>query len=165
MKKKKFIKLYDKYANDIFRFIYFKISSREKAQDLASEVFLRFWRLIKIKNQELRIKNKRAFLYKIARNLVIDYYRKKSSKEVPLKDEIAEILPGKSDLQKSAEISSDIEQMLKALKSIKHEYQEAVVLYYIDDMKIKEISRILDKTENNVRVLVHRGLEALRKKL
>lgn len=165
MKKKKFIKLYDKYANDIFRFIYFKVSNQEKAQDLASEVFLRFWKLLRIKKQDLRFKNKRALLYKIARNLVIDYYRKKSSHEMRLDDKIADILPDKSDVHKSSEISSEIEQMLNALQNIKQEYREAVVLYYIDEMRIKEIAGILDKTENNVRVLIHRGLNALRKKL
>ena len=53
----------------------------------------------------------------------------------------------------------DIERALKVLKD---EHREVIILYYIDDLPISEISRILDKNEGAVRVLIHRALNALK---
>src|SRR6056297_3032720 len=67
-----FGELYDKYKDDIYRFVYFKVSSEEKAHDLVNEAFLKIYDYLK-KGKDIR--NFRAFLYKIARNIVIDFYR------------------------------------------------------------------------------------------
>lgn len=163
MRKKKFIKLYDKHVGSIYRFIYFKVNSQEQAQDLTSETFLKAWNHLK---KAKHYKSYQALFYKIARNLVIDFYRKKSSKEVVLYDKIADTLPDRSrGLHEQAAISSDMQRVKSSLGKIRDKYREIVVLYYLDEMSIAEISEILDKSQGACRVLLHRGLEALRKTL
>src|SRR5688572_14561141 len=73
-----FANLYDRYISSIYRFVYLKLPSREAAEDVTSETFLRFWNAI-LQNTEIR--NVRAFLYQIARNLVVDYYRKEEAQK------------------------------------------------------------------------------------
>jgi RNA polymerase sigma-70 factor (ECF subfamily) len=71
--KEHFLAVYERFADDIFRFCVLKVSARAVAEDLTQEVFMRFW-------QQLRsgsiIEHDRALLYKMARNLIIDWYRK-----------------------------------------------------------------------------------------
>jgi RNA polymerase sigma-70 factor (ECF subfamily) len=78
--RKEFSKLYDKYIAKIYRFIYLKVNSEEIAQDLCSETFLKGWQAFK--NSQNKIENPSAFLYRIARNLVTDYYREKGRTQV-----------------------------------------------------------------------------------
>ena len=70
----KFLKAYDEYSDAIFRHCYFRVSDREKAKDLTQDTFTKTWEYV-LKNGE--VTDLRAFLYKVANNLIIDTYRKK----------------------------------------------------------------------------------------
>ena len=78
-KRKEFGKIYDKYIDKIYRFIFLKVSSEDVTKDLCSETFLRGWEAFQ---DEKKIDNIQAFLYQIARNLVIDHYREKGRAQV-----------------------------------------------------------------------------------
>lgn len=160
-KKIKFARIYDQYVEKIYRFIFIKVSSYEVAQDLTSETFLKAWRVYKENNTE--IKSISGFLYKIARNLVIDYYRqKKQHQSVSL--ETIEHLDIKSSHNPLASFIFDqeLKRIYQAIKKIKPEYQEVIIWYYLDELSVKEIAKILDKSENAIRLLIHRGLKELR---
>ena len=75
-----FGELYNIYVDQIFRFIYFKVSRKEEAEDLTAEVFLKTWQYIN-EEKAKKIDNLKAFLYQTARNSVIDFYRKKNPTE------------------------------------------------------------------------------------
>src|SRR3989338_11153519 len=75
-----FIKAYDLYIDQLYRFIYFKVGSKEEAEDLCSAVFLKAWNYI-LEKSLIEEKSLKALLYKIARNSIIDYYRKNKDKE------------------------------------------------------------------------------------
>ena len=80
-KRKIFSKIYDKYVERIYRFVFLKVSSREVAEDLTAETFLKAWEVYRkpqFSNPASQIENPQAFLYKIAKNLIIDHYRQKS---------------------------------------------------------------------------------------
>src|SRR3990167_9106594 len=81
---KKFINAYDKYHAGIYRFLRLKVATDEIAQDLTSEAFTKAWNIITTENKYP--KNDRAYLYKTARNCLVDYYRK-SYKETTTDDE------------------------------------------------------------------------------
>jgi len=157
-----FIRLYDQYAVQIYRFIFLKTSSPQDAEDLTSEVFFRFWK----NNQEAD--NARALLYRIANNLVVDFYRKKDSQEVMFieanKGVLAEAI-GETDLRGKAELDSEMKQIVQSLDKMKDEYQNIIIWHYLEDLSIKEIAQILDKSQGTVRVLIHRALNSLKKKL
>lgn len=156
-----FGKIYDLYARRIYRFVYFKVSSVEEAQDITADVFLKAWSyLIDEKGQEVR--HLSALLYSMARNRVIDYYRSMSRETLPLNESAEEtIADGRTEhLKTDAKI--DLGLLEKHLRSLKDEYREALVMRYLDELETSEIAKILGKTQGNVRVLLHRALEALR---
>ena len=157
-----FGEIYDKYIDRIYRFIFLKVNSQEKAQDLCSETFLRGWKVFK--NSEKEIKSPQAFLYKIARNLVIDYYREKGRTQTISTDDIPIIDPN-VDIEKKSLIDSDLDRVKVLLTDLKNDYQEVIIWHYIEDLSIKEIAEILNKSEGAVRVTLHRALNAIRKKI
>ncbi len=157
-----FNQIYDKYIDKIYRFIFLKVNSQEKAQDLCSETFLRGWKVFKERQKE--IENPQAFLYKIARNLVIDHYREKGRTEVVSADFVPIIDPSQ-DLEEKGSLDSDLNRVKLVLADIKDDYREVIVWHYIEDLSIPEIAKILSKSEGAVRVTLHRALGVLKEKI
>jgi len=162
--RKIFSKLFDQYIDKIYRFIFLKVNSPEIAQDLCSETFLRGWRAFKNQNPEEKIDNPPAFLYQIARNLVIDHYREKGKAQI-VSAEHTRIIDPRVDLEKRAYLNSDFEQVRATLVNLKEDYQDVIIYRYLDDLSVPEIAKILDKSEEAVRVTLHRALKALKNKL
>jgi len=160
--KKAFSQIYDDYIDRIYRFIFFKVNSDEIAKDLCSETFLRGWQSFKDNKKE--IENPQAFLYQIARNLVIDHYREKGRTQIVSADYVSVTDP-RQDLEEQALSRSDLDTIKLALTDLKDNYQELVVLHYINDLSIPEISKLVNKSEGAVRVTLHRALKSLRNKI
>ena len=160
--RKAFSKIYDQYIEKIYRFIFLKVNSQEIAQDLCSETFLRGWQTFKEKNEE--IENIQAFLYQIARNLVTDHYREKGKAKV-VSAEFAPIIDPRQNLEEKAMLTSDVNIIRLALVSLKEEYQNVIIWHYLDDLPIQEVAKMMDKTEEATRVLLHRALKALKNEL
>jgi len=161
--KKVFTKIYDQYVDKIYRFIFLKVNSQEVAQDLCSETFLRAWqRFQKLSNPHYtKIENPQAFLYQIARNLVISYYREKAKFQV-VSAEDNPINDPRQNLEEKTLLDSDLEQIKNALVGLKDDYQNAIIWYYLDGLSVSEVADLLEKTEPATRVLLHRALTALR---
>lgn len=154
-------RFYDLYVDRVYRFVFFKVNSVEDAKDLTSEVFLKTWQYIK---DDKKIKNLNAFVYMVARNCVIDFYRsraKKNENEEFVSEAHYNIIDNK---QIAKQIGRDLELsgVIKALSELKDEYREAVILHYLDELSAKEIAQILDKTPGAVRVLIFRAMNALK---
>jgi len=167
--RKEFSKIYDQLIDKIYRFIFLKVNSQEIAEDLASETFLRVWEVYdKTRNNgdfEIpKIENPRAFLYRIARNLVTDYYRKKD-KNPTISTEFVAITDPKENLEEKAQKDSDLYTIRQAMVNLKDDYQNVIIFHYLDDLPIKEVAEMLDKSEENTRVLLHRALKALKKNI
>ena len=154
--RKEFSKIYDKYIEKIYRFIFLKVSSEEIAQDLSSETFLKGWESFKTQ----KIDNPQAFLYRIARNLVIDHYRQKGRTRFVSTENIPIIDPKK--LEEKIALTSDLEQVRAVLANLKEDYQNVIIWRYLDDLPMPEVAKMLDKSEENTRVLLHRALKALK---
>jgi RNA polymerase sigma-70 factor (ECF subfamily) len=165
-KKKEFEKIYEQNVDKIFRFAYLKVSSKDEAEDITSVVFTRFWEKIEKqeKHEDKEIKNPKAFLYTIARNMIIDHYRERKEEKavdiekVTVKDE-------RINIEEEASVKHDIEQIKKALDNINEDYQDVIIWYYINELTIPEIAELLNKPEANIRVLIHRAIESLKKQL
>ncbi len=153
-----FAKIYDKYIAKIYRFVVLKVSSIEVAQDLCSESFLKGWEVFK---QE-KIDNPQAFLYRIARNLIIDHYREKGRTQIVSIDGLP-IVDANSRIEEKAALNSDLEQIKLKLADLNDDYQNVIIWHYLDDLSISEVANLLDRSEEATRVLLHRALEALRK--
>ncbi len=165
--------VYDENIEKIFRFAFLKTSSKDDAEDITSQAFIRFWKSYnKGKNSNSGLENPKAMLYTITRNLITDYYRKNRS---PQKDgsntkqqvSLDSVVVADKQIRADEEalLKGDIEQVMKALAKINDDYQNIIIWYYLDELSISEIANITNKTESTVRVLIHRALSALKKEL
>ena len=159
--RKIFSQIYDRYIDKIYRFIFFKVNSQEIAQDLTSETFLKSWESFKNGN---KIENIQAYLYRTARNLVIDFYREKGKVQI-VSAENPLIPDPTKNLEEKAVLKSDIDNIKMALASLPDRYQDVIIRFYLDDLPISEIAKMLDRTEEATRVLLHRALNALRNEI
>lgn len=152
---------YREYGRSIYRYFYFRASSHETAEDLTSLVFSNFW---KKRKEKLSIKNVKALLYTMAHGVLVDYYRSASRGNmvaIDLVNPTSMSIPDEN--LDNLEIEADIQRLMQYLDRLKEEYKEILVLYYIEEVKIKDIAKILDKKEASVRVLIHRALTSLKK--
>lgn len=166
-----FGRLYDRYIKDIYRFIYFKVSSKELAQDLSSEAFLRLWKHISSDNA---VSNPRGYLFKIARHLIADYYRREDVKRpesieklVTLSSESASItsesvLSDSGTGQRKIETDADAAIILKRIACLKEDFRDVLMLRLVHGLSFKDISVVLDKKPGTVRVIFHRAMKALK---
>jgi len=172
-----FSDIYDQYVEKIYRFIYLKVGSPDIAEDLTSEAFLRGWTSYQGRSvapgidghgqgpgNQSEIKNLPAFLYQIARNLVIDHYRQKEKFPV-VSIENSVITDPRIDLENRSALGSDIEMVRQALSRLKEDYQNVIIWHYLDDISVPEVAELLGKSEAATRVLLSRGLKELKKQL
>ncbi len=153
-----YAKLYDAYVKQIYRFVYFKVSSHEEAEDITSEVFLKAWHYIQEKKE---IKSFSGLLYRIARNAIIDLYRSKATKPESRLNEDVEVGDGGKWF---ADINTKVEshRVIEAIKKLKQEYQEVLTFRYVDELETGEIAEILGKSNLTVRVTLHRAVSKLK---
>ena len=155
-------RFYDLYVERIYRFVYFKVSSVDDAKDLTAEVFLKLWQHIK---DGKRVQNLNALTYMIARNCVVDLYRERARQndsEERMADEHITVIDEDSDILIKKIKDAELAEVLNTLKNLKDEYREVIVLRYLDELSIKEISKILGKSPGSVRVLIYRALNSLK---
>ncbi|RJP45637.1 sigma-70 family RNA polymerase sigma factor [Candidatus Parcubacteria bacterium] len=150
--------LYDHYQPKIYRFVLIKVGRREEAEDLTHQVFLQA--LQNIRTYEPLGFPFSSWLYRIARNQIIDHYRTRRV-EVELED-AEEGLLVHSDASGSAERSLELERVRKAIAALKPEHQDIIVLRFVEDLPVKEVAMALEKSEGAVKVAQHRALKALR---
>jgi len=156
-----FIAMYDEFAPKIFKYCYFRVSSREIAEDLSAQAFAKAWDYIA---QGKSIDNVQAFLYRIAHNQVIDHYRKgKESKEISLDDEKRpiDIVDG-TDFVESLDIERTLESVKQKLDLLPENYREIITLRYVNDLAMKDIASAMGVSENNASVLLHRATTKLK---
>ena len=157
-----FAQIYDLYVTPIYRFIYFKVATRQDAEDLTSEVFLKIWQYIT--ESEEKIENLRALLYRTARNLVIDMYRQKARRDITPDTEVLNNIVDDRQQNLLSRIESEFEMknIEMVLRKMKDEYREVIILRFIDELSINEIAKVLDKSKGSVRVILHRALKVIR---
>ena len=152
--KTQFIHAYDAYNNAIFRFVFMKVSSREVAQDITQEVFMRYWQTTR-KGEEL--KNERAYLYTLARNLIIDWYRKKKESSLDVLTESG--VEFKGDTSESITDHAEAAEVLKIIEQLDDDAREVLLLRFVEGFSPKEIAQQLKESPNTVSVRIHRALK------
>ncbi|MBI1998754.1 MAG: RNA polymerase sigma factor [Parcubacteria group bacterium] len=153
-----FLKAFDEYADALFRHCFFRVSDREAAKDIVQDVFARAWDFVRLGKE---VRDYRALLYRIAGNLIVDFYRKK--KTVSLED-----LGDKEknslfyDERSTREVQDDVRGVLAAIQTLSEPCQKVITMRYIDELSPKEIAAALEEKENAVSVRLHRCVEKLR---
>ncbi len=160
-----FGKLYDRQVDKLYRFVFLKIDSKESAEEITQDVFLKFWQYAQ--NEGNDIGNARALLYKIARNLVTDYYRSRGreAETLVLEDGAADCCKDMTGEEERLDSQYDQAKIMAEIKLLPEIYKEVLILRFIEELDIKEIAKIVEKDEGNIRVMIHRALKMLRERL
>lgn len=149
-----FSKAYDDYADAIFRHCYFRVFDRERARELMQDTFMKTWRYISQGND---VQNMKAFLYKVATNLIINESRNK--KAVSLEDLQAEGFDIADNEDRKITSGAEAQLLMKLLDKLDSDSKELIVMRYIEDIKPEEIARIMNVTANAISVRLHRAVK------
>lgn len=149
--------LYDHYIDSIYRFVYYKTRHKETAEDIVSQTF--FKALQSIKKVDLE-KSFSAWLYRIARNQVIDHYRqKRTHADIDDMWDLGE----EADLIGDLDRSASFKKVEKYLKNLQPEERDIIILRVWQELSYKEISEVLGKSEGACKMSFSRSIEKLRK--
>lgn len=159
-----FASLYDLYVGRIYRFIFFKVNRKEEAEDLTSDVFLKTWQYLTEKTDK-EIKSFSGLIYQVARNSLVDWYRAKANRPEFSLEQAPDVeeIPGEDKMVANLMVNESAKVLLKHVRQMKQEYQEVILLRYIEELSIKEIAQIIKKSPINVRVTLHRATNILKK--
>ncbi len=152
-----FSKAYDEYKDAIFRHCYFHTFDRERAKDLLQETFVKTWEYIAAGND---VDNVRAFLYKVATNLVINAARKKKEQSLEALQEQGFDPAGDDNPAARDHIAED--RVIRLLGTIDEPYRSAVTLRFIEGLSPAEIADVTGESANSISVRINRGLKQLR---
>lgn len=160
-----FSQVYQTYVERIYRFVFFKLATREDAEDITSQTF--FQALNYLVRPDAQVENLSAFLYRVARNQVADFYRARGSYLSDLEiGELSDTLADTGlDLSLDFDQQIDLETVKVALKNLNPSYQDAIIWYFVEEQSIAEISQILEKNQGTVRVLIFRAIKSLKEEL
>ncbi|MBP6976074.1 RNA polymerase sigma factor [Candidatus Dojkabacteria bacterium] len=148
-----------KWLNEpLYRYIYIRCGyNKELAEDITQDIFIKVWEKRKSFNQKKSsLKN---WIYVIARNYLTDFYRKKKIEGVTFNEEIEQTL--RSDGM-SVEDESMLIDILKSLDRLKEKEKEVILLRYVQDLEIEDISKIVGKSYNTTKVMIHRAIKKLK---
>jgi len=149
--------LYERYLDDIYRYVYFRVFNHQVAEDLTEMVFLRAWEALP--KSRRKIKNFRAWIYRIAHNLVIDHKRKKRPEILETEPMVQDTF---SNIEAGFEEKQESQELMQAIAQLESKYRQVIVLRFFNQISHAEAAQILDIDEGHVRVLQYRGLKQLR---
>jgi len=156
--------VYDHYMPKIYRFVLVKVSRREEAEDITHQVFLKAWTAIGTYYSEGELPFS-SWLYRIAKNTVIDHYRRERPTLNIDDHEGSDELITRPDLDNKIDLEEKTKKLLETIKSLKETEREVIMLRFVEDMPTKEVAEAIGKSEGAVKVIQHRALENLRRKL
>jgi len=160
-----FGRIYELYLTPVYRYIFFRTRNKEEAEDLTQTVFMRvFGALSRFEKRQI---TPLAYFFTVARNVVIDHWKKKKDLLPEDPDVTFSALKDESGINLHEHLSTEqtIACIKESLHTLKNEQQEVLTLKFIDDLKNREIAELLGKTESAVRQLQCRGLKALKEEV
>ena len=151
-------RLYDLYADRIYRHIYYRTSSAEDARDLTQEVFLKAWQgLPRYKRTKTPFM---GWLFTISHNRVIDYYRTKKDHAYLNNEIIVEDSDKSPDNLLEEQFTQ--QEVRRVILQLPEDQQQVILMSFIEGFGYSEIAAALNKSEGNIRVIVHRALKRMR---
>ncbi|NOZ70672.1 MAG: sigma-70 family RNA polymerase sigma factor [Chloroflexi bacterium] len=153
--------LYDLYAPKIYSYIYHRTSDQIVTEDLTGQVFLRM--IEAVKAERAWHTSFSGWLYRIAHNLVVDYYRRRGRAIHTDIDESPNIPAHNSDPYKLAAAILDSDALVRAIGELTEEQAQVVTLRFLEGYNIAEVAEILGKTEGAIKALQYRGVASLRR--
>ncbi len=149
--------IYNLYFEKIYRFIYYRVSHKEIAEDLAEDVFLKaFSKLSSVQDND----SFEGWLYQIARNKVIDYYRDK--KQLVDLEEVENTLIYENNIIDVLELKENQKIFLELLKELGADQQMVIKMKFLENLENGQIARVMKKKEGAIRVIQYRAVAKLK---
>lgn len=155
--------LYERYVDRIYNYIYYRTGNHQDAEDLTARTFYRA--LKKISRYDDRGAPFSAYLYRIAHNIVVNWYRDTSRRQIVSLDDL--VIGTKKGEEPSAVAVEREERtlLLEAIRRLAPDRQQLLILKFIEQMRNAEIAEVMGRTEGAIKSLYHRTLVALREEL
>jgi RNA polymerase sigma-70 factor, ECF subfamily len=150
--------LYERYLAEIYRYVLLRVSDEREAEDITADTFLKTWTALpRLSKKRATIRSFRHWLYRVAKNLVIDYYRKRKPAALP------EVL-----LSEGAWVGTLVEEhgqaqeLARAIGQLSPDYQQILILRFVNDFSHADCAAVMGRTRGQTRVLQYRALKKLR---
>ncbi len=154
--------LYDRYYLPIYRYFRIRIENQEEAEDLTAEVFVRM--IEHLPRYRAQGRPFLAWLYTIARNLLMDHYRAQPRVPLPLPADLEREM-GTGEEFEQIEARARWECVRRALRALTHDQQEVLLHRFLEGRSVEETARLMGKQPNAIKALQHRALAALRRQM
>ncbi len=153
--------LYERYLDEIYRFIYYRVMDEDEAEDMTETAFLKAWEALPKTNRP--VENFRAWMYRIAHNLVIDRHRTRKI-TVPLEHAVGvrDVQPMPERVAQNREESTELAQKMSELQP---RHQQVLLCRFVNGLSHAETAQVMGLKENHVRVLQYRALKEIRQLL
>jgi RNA polymerase sigma-70 factor (ECF subfamily) len=158
-----FGELYERYVDRIYNYIFYRVGDSAEAEDLTARVFYRA--LGHIHEYQTRGAPFAAWLYRIAHNLVANWYRDRSRRKNVRLDDVAMLTERGAGPHQCAEQNEETQTLLRAIRKLPAERQQLLILKFGDELSNEEIARMMGRSEGAIKSLYHRTLIALRDEL
>jgi RNA polymerase sigma-70 factor (ECF subfamily) len=155
--------IYDAFSTALYRYAFRFLGEQEAAEDIVAETFYRFLRTIGAGGGPE--KHLKAYLYRVAHNLIVDRFRRNTPIELSLDPNICSPSRSSEDPAKRVEMSNEQAEMRRHLWKLTVDQRQVIVLKYFEGLSNQEVSEVLGKPVGAVKSLQHRGLDALRRML
>lgn len=164
--------VYDEHYQKIFNYCFKRTKDFDASKDIASETFLKAF--ININKFRWKGVSLQSWLYRIATNEINLHYRSKKYRPTllteignsqPVISKQSDLLKEKEDAEHEMERHKEFNKVQEEITKLPIKYQEVITLKYFEQLKIKEISNILDKPEGTIKSLLSRGLNLLKQQL
>lgn len=153
--------IYDRYAEPIYRYLYRLLGDAAEAEDLTSEVFLKL--LQALDTSKAPRDRLLGWLYRVARNLAMDWFRREGKRKTLSLDE--ELVANGDSPSATVEERQVRQRLRKSISELAPSQQQVILLRFGEGLKVSEVSRLMGKSEGAVRVLQHRAVKRLSKLL
>ncbi|MEO4053267.1 RNA polymerase sigma factor SigX [Solibacillus sp. CAU 1738] len=163
MKESIFHRLYDDYHQDVFQFLIYLVKNRSVAEDLSHEVYVR---VLRSYDRFQGNSSEKTWLFSIAKNVAIDYFRKNIVRERHAFDtfdwEREQLVSTMPTPEQFLEMSEEMHELLEALEHCTGDQKMVIVMRYFQELSILETAEILGWTEGKVKTTQHRAIKSLR---
>ncbi len=154
-----FDEVYQEYITQIYKYVYVRVRHKEEAEDIAHTIFVKAFEAKRAKKIDITLN----YLFVIARTTVIDYWRKKKSVNLDEPEIAFENLEGNDQGVHEELEKADIKNVVKcAIEKLNDDQKDVIIMKFINDMTTREVSKVMNKTQDNIRKIQSRAIEVLR---
>jgi len=155
--------LYERYVGRIYNYIYYRTSNHHEAEDLTSRTFYKA--LKHLPRYVDRGAPFSAYLYRIAHNIVANWYRDTGRRQMVGLDDLVLTARERDEPAAVAERVEEQDILLQAVHRLPPDRQQLLILKLVEQMSNAEIAEVMKRTEGAIKSLYHRTLVALREEL